>query len=64
MKNLERIRKELPSSRRKKIESRAAELIAEEMSLREAQASPQAHTGAYGSDSGYRTGGCFTVRKA
>jgi transcriptional regulator with XRE-family HTH domain len=35
MKNLERIRKELLPSRRKKIERRAAELIAEEMSLRE-----------------------------
>jgi transcriptional regulator with XRE-family HTH domain len=35
MKNLERIRKELLPSRRKKIERRAAQLIAEEMSLRE-----------------------------
>jgi transcriptional regulator with XRE-family HTH domain len=35
MKNLERIRKQLPPSRRKKIENRAAQLIAEEMSLRE-----------------------------
>jgi transcriptional regulator with XRE-family HTH domain len=35
MKNLERIMKELPPIRRKKIEGRAAELIAEEMSLRD-----------------------------
>ena len=35
MKNLERIRKDLPPSRRKKVERRAAQLIAEEMSLRE-----------------------------
>ena len=35
MKNLERIRKELTPARRKKIEGRAAELIAEEMSLRD-----------------------------
>jgi transcriptional regulator with XRE-family HTH domain len=35
MKNLERIRKELTPARRKKIASRAAELIAEEMSLRD-----------------------------
>ena len=35
MKNLERIRKELTPARRRKIESRAAQLIAEEMSLRD-----------------------------
>jgi transcriptional regulator with XRE-family HTH domain len=35
MSNLERIRKGLTASRRKKIEARARELIAEEMSLRE-----------------------------
>jgi DNA-binding XRE family transcriptional regulator len=33
--NLERIRKELSAARRKKIEARAAQLIAEEMTLRE-----------------------------
>lgn len=35
MTNLERIRKELSAARRKKIEARAAQLIAEEMTLRE-----------------------------
>ena len=35
MKNLERIRKELTPARRRKVESRAAQLIAEEMSLRD-----------------------------
>ena len=35
MTNLERIRKELSPARRKKVESRAAKLIAEEMTLRE-----------------------------
>jgi len=35
MTNLERIRKKLNSSRRKKVEARAAQLIAEEMTLRE-----------------------------
>ena len=35
MKNLERIRKDLSPARRKKIDARAAELIADEMSLRE-----------------------------
>jgi DNA-binding transcriptional regulator YiaG len=35
MTNLERIRKELSPTRRKKIESRAAQLLAEEMTLRE-----------------------------
>ena len=35
MTNLERIRKELSPARRKKIEARAAQLIAEEMTLRE-----------------------------
>jgi transcriptional regulator with XRE-family HTH domain len=35
MKNLERIRKELTPVRRRKIERRAAQLIAEEMSLRD-----------------------------
>jgi transcriptional regulator with XRE-family HTH domain len=35
MKNLERIRKELTPARRRKIERRAAQLIAEEMSLRD-----------------------------
>lgn len=35
MTNLERIRKELGPARRKKVEARAAELIAEEMTLQE-----------------------------
>ncbi len=35
MTNLERIRKKLSSSRRKKVEARAAQLIAEEMTLQE-----------------------------
>jgi DNA-binding XRE family transcriptional regulator len=35
MTNLERIRKDLSPARRKKIEARAAQLIAEEMTLRE-----------------------------
>src|SRR5439155_5199916 len=35
MTNLERIRKELSPARRKKIEARAAQLIAEEMTLQE-----------------------------
>src|SRR5580700_5138234 len=35
MTNLERIRKQLSSSRRKKVEVRAAQLIAEEMTLQE-----------------------------
>ena len=35
MTNLERIRKELSPARRKKIEARAAQLIAEEMTLRQ-----------------------------
>jgi DNA-binding XRE family transcriptional regulator len=35
MTNLERIRRELSPARRKKVEARAAQLIAEEMSLRE-----------------------------
>src|SRR5436305_14172795 len=35
MRNLERIRKELSPARRKKIEARAAQLIAEEMTLQE-----------------------------
>jgi transcriptional regulator with XRE-family HTH domain len=35
MSNLERIRKELSPARRKKIEARAAQLIAEEMTLQE-----------------------------
>ena len=35
MTNLERIRKELGSARRKKVEARAAQLIAEEMTLQE-----------------------------
>jgi transcriptional regulator with XRE-family HTH domain len=35
MTNLERIRKKLNSSRRKKVEARAAQLIAEEMTLQE-----------------------------
>ena len=35
MSNLERIRKELGSARREKIKARAAQLIAEEMTLRE-----------------------------
>ena len=35
MKNLEPIRKELTPARRRRIESRAAQLIAEEMSLRD-----------------------------
>ena len=35
MTNLERIRKELSPARRKKVEARAAQLIAEEMTLRE-----------------------------
>jgi DNA-binding XRE family transcriptional regulator len=35
MKNIDRIRKELSPRRRAKIEARAAELIAEEMSLRD-----------------------------
>jgi len=35
MTNLERIRKELSTSRRKKIEARAAQLLAEEMTLQE-----------------------------
>jgi DNA-binding XRE family transcriptional regulator len=46
MNNLERIRKELAPARRKKIDARARELVAEEMSLRElreAQKLTQAH---------------------
>jgi DNA-binding XRE family transcriptional regulator len=35
MTNLERIRKKLSSTRRKKVEARAAQLIAEEMTLQE-----------------------------
>jgi DNA-binding XRE family transcriptional regulator len=35
MTNLERIRKELSPARRKKVEARAAQLIAQEMTLRE-----------------------------
>jgi transcriptional regulator with XRE-family HTH domain len=35
MTNLERIRKKLSSSRRRKVEARAAQLIAEEMTLQE-----------------------------
>ena len=35
MNNLERIRKELSPTRRKKVEARAAQLIAEEMTLQE-----------------------------
>jgi len=35
MTNLERIRKELTAARRKKIEARAAQLVAEEMTLQE-----------------------------
>src|SRR5271157_962864 len=35
MTNLERVRKKLSSSRRKKVEARAAQLIAEEMTLQE-----------------------------
>jgi len=35
MTNLERIRKELSATRRKKVEARAAQLIAEEMTLQE-----------------------------
>lgn len=35
MTNLERIRKELSPARRKKVEARAAQLIAEEMTLQE-----------------------------
>jgi transcriptional regulator with XRE-family HTH domain len=35
MKNLERIRKELSPTRRKKVEARAAQLVAEEMTLQE-----------------------------
>ena len=47
MTNLERIRKELSPSRRKTVEARAAQLIAEEMTqeLRRARKSTQARTG-------------------
>jgi hypothetical protein len=38
MTNLERIRKELSPARRKKVEARAAQLIAEEMTLQERSA--------------------------
>jgi hypothetical protein len=37
MASLERIRKELSPARRKKVEARAAQLIAEEMTLQELQ---------------------------